>query len=206
MFKPFRKRTRSDKFRIRGSLLRITGVNEVMKSKASAIKSASPLQFLILLLLTNGPKYGYEVLTKIQEDLGEHWDIKSGTIYPTLRSLERQKIVSTQTIDEKDFYSLTEYGEGIVHDFVSRFREELDFTSTYFQVMLKYMSPSIQLRFIDGMLEYEPKFEMIDILDPILKDPLLSEKKIKLIDQMLNQAEANILLLKKLKEHIQQRS
>jgi len=176
-----------------------------MKSKASAIKSASPLQFLILLLLTNEPKYGYEILTTIQDDLGEHWDVKSGTIYPTLRSLEKQKIVSTKTIDEKDFYSLTEYGNDIVHDFVDRFRDELDFTSTYFQVMLKYMSPDIQLKFIEGMLEYKPKFEMIDILDPIFKDSTLSEKKIKLIDQLLNQAEETIILLKKQKEHIQKR-
>ena len=176
-----------------------------MKSKASAIKSASPLQFLILLLLTNGPKYGYEILIRVQNDLGAHWDIKSGTIYPTLRSLERQKIVATKTIDEKDFYELTEYGNGIVHDFVSRFRDELDFTSTYFQVMLQYMSPAVQLKFIEGMLEYKPKFEMGDILDPIFKDPLLSEKKIKLIDQMLSQAEENIILLKKQKERIEKR-
>jgi PadR family transcriptional regulator, regulatory protein PadR len=174
-----------------------------MKSKASAIKRASPLQFLILLLLTNGPKYGYKILTTIQEDLGEHWEIKSGTLYPTLRSLERQKIVSTSTINEKDFYHLTEYGKSIVNDYVDRFREELDFTSSYFQVMLKYMSPNIQLKLIEGMLEYKPKLEMIDILDPVFKDPLLIEKKIKLIDQLLKQAEDNIILLKRQKQQLQ---
>lgn len=178
----------------------------VMKSKASAAKSVSPLQLLILLLLTNESKYGYEILTTIQNDLGECWDIKSGTIYPTLRSMEKQKIVSTKTVDEKDFYSLTAYGDSIVHDFVDKFRYEVDFTTTYFQVMLKYMSPDIQLKFIEGMLKHKPKLEMANILDPIFKDSSLSEKKIELIDLMINQTEENILYLKKQREQIKNKN
>lgn len=177
----------------------------MIKSKVSAIKKASPLQFLVLLLLTNGPKYGYEILTKVQDDLREFWDVKSGTLYPTLRSLEKQEIVSTTTIDDTDFYSLTEYGTSLVNEFVDRFHDELDFTNIYFQVMLKYMSPEIQLRFVEGMLEYKPNFMMTDIFDPIFKNTLSGEKKIGLIDQMLRQAEENIIILKKQKEFIQKK-
>jgi hypothetical protein len=67
------------------------------------------------------------------------------------------------------------------------------------------MSPEIQLKFIESMLEGRPKFEMFNILEPIFQDPLLIEKKIMLIDQIIDQTENNIILLKKQKEQIQKR-
>ena len=53
------------------------------------------LKFLILRVLFEKPTYGYDIIQKIEEiSYGRH-KIKSGTMYTTLRRMEKEKLVTS---------------------------------------------------------------------------------------------------------------
>jgi PadR family transcriptional regulator, regulatory protein PadR len=53
------------------------------------------LKFLILRVIFEQPTYGYEIIQKIEEmSYGRH-TIKSGTMYTTLRRMEKEKLLTS---------------------------------------------------------------------------------------------------------------
>ena len=65
--------------------------------------AVSPLQFLLLLQLNKGPKYGYEMLKFLRDEFQGVWDVKTGSVYPALRSLESRGFVETTMKEETEF-------------------------------------------------------------------------------------------------------
>ena len=69
------------------------------------------LELCVLSLLQNGDRYGYE----ISERLSETIDIADGTVYPILRKLKSDGLVTTYLQEEsggppRKYYSLTQEG------------------------------------------------------------------------------------------------
>ena len=69
------------------------------------------LELCVLSLLQNGDRYGYE----ISERLSETIDIADGTVYPILRKLKSDGLVTTYLQEEsggppRKYYSLTKEG------------------------------------------------------------------------------------------------
>lgn len=69
------------------------------------------LGLCVLSLLTKRDCYGYE----ISEYLSKHIDIADGTVYPILRKLKSEGLLSTYLQEEsggppRKYYSLTEFG------------------------------------------------------------------------------------------------
>ena len=70
------------------------------------------LELLVLALLTKKDCYGYEV----SEFLSRRIDISDGTVYPILRKLKSDGLVTTYLSEEsggpaRKYYSLTDLGE-----------------------------------------------------------------------------------------------
>ncbi|HDQ15349.1 MAG TPA: PadR family transcriptional regulator [Sediminispirochaeta sp.] len=73
------------------------------------------LKFAILGLLDEEPHYGYEIKQKFEQMMGSLWPISYGQLYPTLRKLAEEKLVTMQTVQgkkavEKNVYSITNSG------------------------------------------------------------------------------------------------
>lgn len=69
------------------------------------------LELLVLSLLHGRDRYGYE----ISEYLSERIDIADGTVYPILRKLKSDGLVTTYLVEEsggppRKYYSLTKLG------------------------------------------------------------------------------------------------
>jgi len=69
------------------------------------------LELLVLSLLHGRDRYGYEV----SEYLSERIDISDGTVYPILRKLKNDGLVTTYLVEEsggppRKYYSLTKLG------------------------------------------------------------------------------------------------
>lgn len=69
------------------------------------------LELLVLSLLSDRDRYGYELV----EEISAHVDISEGTIYPLLRRLKSDGYVSTylkesQSGPPRKYYTLTDYG------------------------------------------------------------------------------------------------
>ncbi len=92
----------------------------------------------LLLLLSEHPMYGYEILRELQKRFSGYWKPKTGTIYPALEKLEADGAVTSRIefrdpgIDRKH-YALTKKGQDMLDrsmahwvkmfDVLERFRE-----------------------------------------------------------------------------------
>ena len=84
-----------------------------MKIEKSLLSGSTPL--LVLSLLKDGDKYGYEMIEELAKRSDDTFQLKEGTLYPLLHTLEKEKLVasySKQTSGgrERKYYRLTAEG------------------------------------------------------------------------------------------------
>ena len=82
-----------------------------MKIEKSLLSGSTPL--LVLSLLKDGDKYGYEMIEELAKRSDDTFQLKEGTLYPLLHTLE--KLVTsytkqTPTGRERKYYRLTADG------------------------------------------------------------------------------------------------
>ena len=61
----------------------------------------SPVQLLILAALKQKPAHGYVILQLLQDRMGEGWKVKSGTLYPALRTLEDKGFIEGTEVPQE---------------------------------------------------------------------------------------------------------
>ena len=65
---------------------------------------------LILAVLTAKPMHGYEVITELEAQSGGRWRPSAGSVYPTLQQLSDEGLVTSEEIDGRRVYALTDEG------------------------------------------------------------------------------------------------
>ncbi len=81
------------------------------------------LKFALLGLLSEQPKYGYEIKQQFEGSLGNVWSVSYGQLYPTLRRLSELGWVTKKTAPgkkaaEKNIYSITSKGRKRLDDWL----------------------------------------------------------------------------------------
>lgn len=84
-----------------------------MKIEKSLLSGSTPL--LVLSLLKDGDKYGYEMADELAKRSDDTFQLKEGTLYPLLHTLEKNGLVKSYTKEgpggrERRYYHLTEDG------------------------------------------------------------------------------------------------
>ncbi len=84
-----------------------------MKIEKSLLSGSTPM--LVLSLLQDGDKYGYEMVEELARRSDDTFQLKEGTLYPLLHSLEKEKLVTAYTKTapsgrERKYYRLTDSG------------------------------------------------------------------------------------------------
>jgi DNA-binding PadR family transcriptional regulator len=74
------------------------------------------LRFVILALLEEKPRHGYELIKALEEKSFGHYTPSPGVIYPTLTFLEEGGYASASTEDNKKLYTLTEEGKVLLDE------------------------------------------------------------------------------------------
>lgn len=69
------------------------------------------LRFVILKLISEKPRHGYDVIKAIEEKLGGGYAPSPGVVYPTLTLLEEMGYVSATSEGTKKLYTITPEGE-----------------------------------------------------------------------------------------------
>jgi PadR family transcriptional regulator PadR len=90
------------------------------------------LEYCVLALLRDGPKYGVELLAALQETGA--LATSQGTVYPLLSRLRRDELVATTWRESpsgppRRYYALTAHGHRALADFAAiwpRFRDAVD--------------------------------------------------------------------------------
>lgn len=65
---------------------------------------------LILAALAQKPMHGYEVIQALEAQSGGRWRPSAGSVYPTLQQLADEGLVTSEEIDGRRTYSLTDAG------------------------------------------------------------------------------------------------
>lgn len=88
-----------------------------MKRK-TIIEFSMPKGFLEIeiLMMLKKPMHGYEIM-KFMRDSFSHWSPSPGSIYPILRKMEKNRMISKIKRGRKNIYKITEVGRKSLKDF-----------------------------------------------------------------------------------------
>ena len=89
-----------------------------MKIEKSLLSGSTPL--LVLALLKNGDKYGYEMIDELAKRSDDTFLLKEGTLYPLLHTLEKEGLIHSYAKvapsgRERKYYRLTPKGNEQLH-------------------------------------------------------------------------------------------
>ena len=84
------------------------------------------MKFVILRLLKEKPRHGYEVIKALEEQLGGWYTPSPGTVYPTLQLLEDQGYVRIEESEGKKVYHITVEGEKFLEEHHTTLDDILD--------------------------------------------------------------------------------
>lgn len=74
------------------------------------------IKFVLLELLKEKPYHGYELIKAMEERSGGFYRPSPGAIYPTLQMLEEEGSVTSQMVDEKRVYTITDAGRKLLDE------------------------------------------------------------------------------------------
>ena len=74
------------------------------------------VKFVILDLLKDQPKHGYEVMKDMESKVGGFYASSPGSVYPTLQMLEDQGYITSKLHDSKKVYEITKEGRKFLED------------------------------------------------------------------------------------------
>ncbi len=105
------------------------------RSRAYKGCKISPMQLVIMLVLTERPMYGYEVLKELRDHFEGVWTPQTGSIYPALKRLAESGLVRSEPRDGTDYYSLTDEGTAWVQEMLSHAPKDIRLLSKYFELL-----------------------------------------------------------------------
>lgn len=86
------------------------------------------LKYVILELIRDKPRYGYEIITALEERSHGFYSPSPGSIYPTLRMLEEAGHIRSDQQDGKKVYTITDDGVKFLEErghFTERIRQHM---------------------------------------------------------------------------------
>jgi DNA-binding PadR family transcriptional regulator len=115
------------------------------------------LELAILGLLKERSMHGYQLSKRLTDTLGGFWRVSYGSLYPSLKRLERQGAVE-QVFDElqvgrrKNVYRITDDGEALFRELLEEAGSDATGEDNRFRVRLaffKYLAPDARIRLLE---------------------------------------------------------
>jgi DNA-binding PadR family transcriptional regulator len=115
------------------------------------------LELAILGLLKERSMHGYQLSKRLTDSLGGLWRVSYGSLYPTLKRLERQEAVeqvfnSQEVGRRKNVYRITESGESLFRNLLEEAGPDASGEDNRFRVRMaffKYLSPETRIRVLE---------------------------------------------------------
>jgi len=121
------------------------------------------LELAILGLLKEQPMHGYQLSRELSDSLGGFWRVSYGSLYPTLRRLEKggevEAVASAETSvgRRKQVYRITERGEQAFFELLQETPHDNQSEDQRFRVRLaffRYLPPETRLRLLERRRAY----------------------------------------------------
>ena len=68
------------------------------------------VRFALLAALTERPMHGYQIIQELETRTAGRWRPSAGSVYPTLQMLEEEGLLSSEDVEGRRTYSLTDAG------------------------------------------------------------------------------------------------
>ena len=162
----------------------------------------SPLQFLVLLDLKNGPKYGYEMLKEIRNEFNGLWKIETGTFYPALKSLEKRKLIISDTKNETTYYNITENGNQMLESFGNNISEQFEFSEKFFDIIIKWLPKSFIEIMLNIFTKKMIKRQRITRRLPAILKHIPVEKKVAFLEEVTQFMKSDLAFLENYLEEV----
>jgi DNA-binding PadR family transcriptional regulator len=115
------------------------------------------LELAILGLLKQQPMHGYQLSRELGGSLGGYWRVSYGSLYPTLRRMERDGLVAPTTGEptggrRKTVYGITEQGERTFLELLQEAPGDTSSEDARFRVRLaffRYLPPETRIRLLE---------------------------------------------------------
>jgi DNA-binding PadR family transcriptional regulator len=115
------------------------------------------LELAVLGLLKEQPMHGYQLSRDLGESLGGLWRVSFGSLYPTLRRLERDGAIESEAGDErgarrKKVYRITPKGEGVFLELLQETPQDTQTEDARFRMRLaffRYLAPETRIRLLE---------------------------------------------------------
>jgi DNA-binding PadR family transcriptional regulator len=115
------------------------------------------LELAVLGLLKERPMHGYQLSRELSESLGGLWRVSYGSLYPTLRRLERDGAIESQADDErgarrKKVYRITAAGEDLFLELLQESPVDTQAEDARFRMRLaffRYLPPETRIRLLE---------------------------------------------------------
>jgi DNA-binding PadR family transcriptional regulator len=134
------------------------------------------LRYVILKLISEAPRHGYEIIKAIEDKLGGAYSPSPGVIYPTLTLLEELGYVTVENAEGgKKLYRITEAGDAALEEKkavvdgifrrMADIHERFDGPSPRIVRAMQNLGSAIQLRMRSGALSTEQLDTLIAAID-----------------------------------------
>ena len=113
------------------------------------------IELAILGLLKERPMHGYQLSRELSDQLGGLWRVSFGSLYPSLRRLERQGAITSEAgtgARRKTVYAITEEGERMFLELLEEAPQEGQTEDARFRVRLaffRYLPPETRVRLLE---------------------------------------------------------
>ena len=127
------------------------------------------IKYLLLEILKEGPRHGYEIITGL-EGRFRGYRPSPGSVYPTLQMLEEGGYVTSQELDGKKVYTITDAGLKLLEERgESQFKETPGMKQAF---ELKESLAKLGMAVIDGVRGSDPETvkKIEEILNKARKD------------------------------------
>ena len=94
------------------------------------------MQMWILLILSEGPNYGYNVIHRLDDMFSGFWKPKAGTVYPALEKLMDQGLINSRVehraeAPDRHYYTITTGGENALRIGMDRWGTMIEYIEEY---------------------------------------------------------------------------
>jgi DNA-binding PadR family transcriptional regulator len=96
------------------------------------------VKYFILEILEQGPRHGYDIISALEQKTGGRYRPSPGSVYPTLQLLEDGGYATSETVDGKRVYTITDAGRTLLKEKAPEVEpdrtEEDDLRSAFFKL------------------------------------------------------------------------
>ena len=94
--------------------------------RAAKMLASGDLQLIILALLSEKPRHGYEIIKQVEEHSSGTYSPSPGMVYPALTYLEEMGYAASESEGTKKLYKITETGTAYLNENRASVEETLD--------------------------------------------------------------------------------